>query len=128
LKHFQQFIVNQGGNWSQFTSLSAELKQSFIIYSEQTGYLIYSKLSNIGLALIELGAGRKLKTDFLDALSGIICHYEVYEKVAANTPLFTLFTKLDFTNLTQAIKLIKFAYRIVPNLDFKKNKLILEIM
>jgi pyrimidine-nucleoside phosphorylase len=56
----------------------------------RSGYLAELDARQVGLAAVELGAGRARKGDPIDYAVGVIVHYKVGEYVEAGTPLFTV--------------------------------------
>jgi pyrimidine-nucleoside phosphorylase len=56
----------------------------------QSGCLAEVDAQAVGLAAVELGAGRARKGDAIDHAVGVIVHYKVGEYVATGTPLFTI--------------------------------------
>jgi pyrimidine-nucleoside phosphorylase len=64
----------------------------------------------IGLAAVDLGAGRTKKGDAVDHAVGVIVHYKVGEYVESGTPLFTLHAN-DDAALTDAAARVLAAHR-----------------
>ncbi len=56
----------------------------------RSGYLQNIDAREIGLAAVELGAGRTRKGDPIDHSVGVVVHYKVGEYAEQNTPLFTV--------------------------------------
>jgi pyrimidine-nucleoside phosphorylase len=54
------------------------------------GYLAELNAQQVGLAAVELGAGRTQKGERIDHAVGVIVHYKVGDFVEAGTPLFTV--------------------------------------
>ena len=56
----------------------------------RSGFLTELNAREVGLAAVELGAGRLRKGDPIDHAVGVIVHYKVGDYVEKNTPLFTV--------------------------------------
>ena len=56
----------------------------------RSGYLSGLNAAEVGTAVVELGGGRKKKSDPIDHSVGIIVHYKVGDLVQKDTPLFTI--------------------------------------
>jgi pyrimidine-nucleoside phosphorylase len=54
------------------------------------GFLAELDASQVGLAAMELGAGRARKSDEIDHAVGVVVHYKVGEYVGIGTPIFTI--------------------------------------
>jgi pyrimidine-nucleoside phosphorylase len=50
------------------------------------------KAYQVGIASLELGAGRKAKEDDIDPVAGIILHGKTGDRIEKNETLFTCFT------------------------------------
>ena len=64
----------------------------FEVKAKQKGYLADIKAYQVGIASLELGAGRKAKEDDIDPVAGIIVHHKTGERIEENETLFTCFT------------------------------------
>ncbi len=56
----------------------------------RSGYLAELDAQQVGLAAVDLGAGRAKKGDTIDHAVGVIVHYKVGDYVEKGTPLFTV--------------------------------------
>src|SRR5699024_3174964 len=68
------------------------------IRAPEDGYIQSIDAYKIGLASLELGAGRKAKNDEIDPLAGIILNKKVVDPVESGEPLLTCLTN-DETRL-----------------------------
>ena len=68
---------------------------SKLVLSDRDGYISKIETEKIGLALIELGAGRKLKTDTIDHSAGLefLCRHG--DKISAGQPLMKIFARSE---------------------------------
>ncbi|HRE28832.1 MAG TPA: hypothetical protein PK954_19470, partial [Anaerolineales bacterium] len=65
----------------------------------------------IGLAAVDLGAGRHKKTDAIDHAVGFVIHHKVGDRVAKGDPLFTVHAN-DRARLKQAHERVAAAHLI----------------
>jgi pyrimidine-nucleoside phosphorylase len=56
----------------------------------RSGYLTGLSAAEVGMAVVELGGGRKKKGDPIDHSVGVIVHYKVGDLIQKDTPLFTI--------------------------------------
>lgn len=89
---FREMVEAQGGDVAQVddpTKLpSASLVET--VKAERGGYLAEVNALEVGNAVLDLGGGRRVKTDTVDHAVGVITHVRVGDKVAAGDALFTL--------------------------------------
>jgi pyrimidine-nucleoside phosphorylase len=80
---FFDIVKAQNGNTDFIINPEKYPKAKFIehIKSGNNGYLSYVNTYEIGMAAIDLGAGRKTKEDKIDPKSGIIFNYKIGDKV-----------------------------------------------
>ena len=76
----------------------------------RSAFLSELDAQQIGLATVDLGAGRTKKGDAVDHAVGVIVHYKVGEFVESETPLFTIHAN-DRATLTTAEERILSAHR-----------------
>lgn len=83
IKKFRQFIVSQGGNGEQVDNPELLPKAKYIaeVRSDREGYVTKINAQNIGLAAMELGAGRAAKDDIVDLAVGIVLNKKRGDKV-----------------------------------------------
>ena len=99
---FKQFVEAQGGKPEEIEDISllpaAKYKQD--ILASKDGFIKSIKAESVGLAAMQLGAGRETKESEIDLSAGIYLHKKVGDHVAKGQPLATLHSsseeKLDF--------------------------------
>ena len=91
LEKFEKMIVAQGGNLSDLYSKSNSAKNHFEIKSKETGYIKSINTEKIGWALVEIGCGRKVKSDSLDYSAGIKTNYKIGDKIYKGDTVYELF-------------------------------------
>lgn len=76
LRKFSQFVRLQGGNGDYIMNPSLFPRAEFVyeFKSPQSGYVSKMDTCRIGLASVDLGAGRTQKDDAVDPYAGIILH------------------------------------------------------
>ncbi len=91
---FVENVKEQGGDVQliELPERYPEASYSFDVKSGKKGYLTSIKAYQVGIASLELGAGRKAKEDDIDPVAGIIVHHKIGEQVNADETLFTCFT------------------------------------
>jgi pyrimidine-nucleoside phosphorylase len=87
----------------------------FEIKSYHTGYLKSIDNYEVGMASLELGAGRMIKEDVIDYTAGIIFYPKIGQKIYKGDLIATL-----FTNKKDRIKIAE--ERIRQSMKFSKNK------
>ncbi|MFA6624673.1 MAG: pyrimidine-nucleoside phosphorylase [Bacilli bacterium] len=94
---FRQFVIRQGGDvkYIDDTSLFPNASYIFPARSIKEGYISAIHTKELGLASMELGAGRETKDDIIDPTAGIVVHKKLGDKVAKGDILFTLYTERD---------------------------------
>lgn len=92
LKKFREMIVKQGGDDSfidQYSKLP-QAKVATVVTSDQAGYLKSYQTDLLGFLLIELGGGRKQKTDQIDFGVGFTLHKKIGDKIEKGDALITI--------------------------------------
>ena len=92
LAKFREFIANQGGD-PRFIDDPALLPQAPVqreLVAETTGYVTAIDAEIIGLAAVEIGAGRKYKGDTIDPAVGFVLHAKLGRLVEKGQPLVTV--------------------------------------
>ncbi len=56
----------------------------------RSGYLSALNAAEVGMAVVDLGGGRRKKSDLINHSVGVIVHYKVGDLVQKDTPLFTI--------------------------------------
>jgi thymidine phosphorylase len=93
-----------------------DAKYSKKILSPKSGYLSFINNYEIGLAAVELGAGRKTKEDKIDPKAGIIFYPKISNQITKGSVLAEVFSD-DKRKLEIASK------KIVDSLKFSKSKI-----
>lgn len=91
-RKFVELVRAQGGDVSCIEE-PKRLRQARLIKpvpAPRSGYLASLNAAEVGMAVVELGGGRKKKSDPIDHSVGVIVHYKVGELVQKDTPLFTI--------------------------------------
>ena len=119
-KAFNKFleIVKQQGGDENIIKYPDRYPKADIIYeikSHQTGYLKSIDNYEIGMASLELGAGRKAKEDLIDYSAGIIFYPKIGQKIYKGDLIATL-----FTNKKDRLKIAE--ERMIKAMKFSKNK------
>jgi len=89
---FRQLVIAQGGDVSVIDDPGRLPRARLIeaVPAPRSGYLAKVDAREIGLAAVDLGAGRVTKADTIDHAVGFVIHNEVGDKVAKGEPLFTI--------------------------------------
>lgn len=92
LAKFKQWIAAQGGaaNVAEHFDLLPVADLIKTVPAPRSGYLAEIDARAIGLAAVELGAGRAKKGDVIDLAVGFVLHHKVGDKVARGEPLFSV--------------------------------------
>jgi pyrimidine-nucleoside phosphorylase len=89
---FKQLVAAQGGD-ARVVDVPDLLPQAPLIetvVSPRSGYLAEVNAREIGLAAVDLGAGRAKKSDSIDHAVGLVVHHKVGDRVQRGEPLFTV--------------------------------------
>lgn len=99
-----ELTEEQGGDTSVLKDFSAydHAEYSFEFKAPQSGYITEIDAYSIGMASLELGAGRKKKDDVIDPAAGIMLHHKIGSKVEKGQPLVTGY--MNNENLVEASK------------------------
>lgn len=85
-------VKAQGGDVSYVDDPEKLPKAKFVevVESPQSGYLDQVQARSVGVAAVELGAGRAKKGDSIDHAVGTVIHQKVGDKIEKGQPLFTV--------------------------------------
>lgn len=126
-KKFLEITANQGGNISFIKEVEKYPKSKNIVKlkSKTVGYVKSINAFEIGMAGIELGAGRMKHDDIIDPKAGLLFSKKVGDEVNVNDTLVTLFTDKDDvqSTLNRVEKSIE-----ISNLKPEKIKMIKKII
>lgn len=92
LEEFRKLLKSQNGDDRVIDdySLLPQAKAETKVLAPKSGYIKMFQNSEIGLLLIELGGGRKMKTDLIDHAVGFTFHKKIGSKVKKGEPIFTI--------------------------------------
>ena len=112
LDKFRQMVTAQGGNPAIVDNLSklprAESRTS--ILAERSGFVVVMDAEAVGLAALDLGAGRRRAEDQVDPAVGILVHKKPGEAVRAGEAIFEIYH--NATGLAAAASRLRDCYRI----------------
>lgn len=94
---FRTLVRAQGGDVSQIDQPNRLPRAPVIVEatSPRSGYLRMVHAQEIGLAAVDLGAGRRRKGDPIDHAVGIVVHHKVGDYVEKGEPLFTVHARTE---------------------------------
>jgi len=100
---FIAWITAQGGErrWLCDPSARVQAPICHAVKATRDGYLSHADAEKIGLAAMQLGAGRQKKDDIIDMLAGIRMYRKVGDRVSAGETVAMLYTS-DETRLDDA--------------------------
>lgn len=92
LAKLRQMVAAQGGDMRVVDDPELLPKAALVetVAAPRTGYLAEINAREIGLATVELGAGRAKKGDSIDHAVGLVVHHKVGDRVQQGEPLFTI--------------------------------------
>lgn len=126
LKKFEDVVEAQGGKLSAFEKAMKNAKlKSYSLEAPSDGVLWFD-VRELGLALVDLGAGRKRKEDKVDLDIGFYHPLEAGLRVAKGQEILRVFYR-DKSKLTACQKRLQSAFKIVQE-DFAKSPLVRRIM
>ncbi len=89
-EHFQAMVTAQGGPADLLANAAKHLSEGNVIqpvYAQQHGFIQSIDVRAIGLAIVELGGGRRLSTDKIDHSVGFTEFAELNESVSPDQPI-----------------------------------------
>jgi len=112
LKKFEDSVEAQGGEISKMEKAIADLQKlkSFSVKAECEGFLKWN-VTELGFALVELGAGRKTKTDKVDNEVGAYHPVDTGDRVLKNQEILRLYYR-DKGRLNVCLERLKSAIQI----------------
>jgi pyrimidine-nucleoside phosphorylase len=92
LHKFRQLVEAQGGDVSQVDNPDRlpNAARAEVVNSPKAGYVHRVDAREIGLASVELGAGRSKKGEAIDPGVGLVLHHKVGDRVRKGEPLATV--------------------------------------
>jgi thymidine phosphorylase len=115
LAKFREMVTAQGGNLDQLPPISNSRK----VIADRAGYVGSIDTEKLGIAIIELGGGRKVMTDSIDHSVGLEMLLRIGDRVEAGQPIVRTFggeSRLDTvrTAISAAIELADQPPRVLP--------------
>ena len=99
---FEEMLSAQSGDISNLTHINSPQFEK-IITAQSNGFITSMDTLNIGWAAVDLGCGRRNKSDILDPTAGIEFKAKVGDQVAIGDPIFRCFNSNE-NNLNSAIR------------------------
>jgi pyrimidine-nucleoside phosphorylase len=112
--------LENGKAWEKFIEMVQMQKGNYDIQSPvydkdvvatKDGYLSSFDTENIGIAGIQLGAGRKVVSDVIDPLAGIYVHKKIGDKINKGDKIFSIFAK-DKSKYNEAEDILQSSFAI----------------
>ncbi len=103
---FKAMVEAQGGDVKSVEQHLPLSGQAYVLEAETAGFIEFPDTRDIGYAALELGGGRKKKSDTIDPGVGFEIYVDAGQKVEAGTPLVKVHHR-DGNGLEAAIKLLK---------------------
>ena len=129
LEEFRKLLKTQGGLEEVISdySLLPLAEDKTVVTSPKNGYIKMFQNEKVGLLLIDLGGGRKMKTDVIDHSVGLYFHKKIGDHVAKGEPILTIHHHPHQKNLAKEIA-GTFLKEVITlsSLKVKKPKLIME--
>jgi pyrimidine-nucleoside phosphorylase len=129
LREFRKLLISQGGDERVIDnySLLPQAPLTTEVKSTRAGYVKTFKNDQIGLLLIELGGGRKTKTDQIDHGVGFVFNKKIGDQVRKGETIFTIHHHPHQKAVVESIKHV-FLKEVVTlsATKVKKPKLIIE--
>ncbi len=95
---FQKWIANQQGDLDAFLEEGEfSTKFQYVIKTPKSGYVSFKDSVNFGYGLIELGGGRKQKTDAIDAKVGFNILKKINDKVEKYDELVSVYSNKELS-------------------------------
>lgn len=112
LVKFRELIEAQGGNQRIIEEPSIMTQAKFVkeVPAPRSGYIASLDARQVGLAAVELGAGRRVKGTRIDPAVGFTFAHKVGDYVLQGEPLFTIHAN-DSQRLERAKEQVLHAYR-----------------
>ncbi len=121
LKKFKAMCISQGGDLGKIQMA----KEKLVLRASSSGFLNSMDVEKIGIAGIQVRAGRKQTSDVLDLSSGIEFHKKIGDPITKGDPIYTIFCDRLHESAEAAI-LLNESYLISQNPISEKPKLIRE--
>ncbi|HMM00564.1 MAG TPA: pyrimidine-nucleoside phosphorylase [Bacilli bacterium] len=114
LNKFKAMVKSQGGDVSYIDNPSQFVvaKHHEEVYADADGYVGRIDCLEIGVAAMQLGAGRATKDDVIDPAAGIIVDKKVGAKVSKGDKLADIYTDVDAASYQPVIMDIQRAFKL----------------
>lgn len=89
MEQFQKMVSGQGGDLSVPRPVAPKSK----LVAERSGYISAINTQQLGQVVVELGGGRRVKSDTIDHGVGLKMHVRIGDEIAAGRPLLDIFAK-----------------------------------
>ncbi|MEE2705981.1 MAG: hypothetical protein VX988_02965, partial [Planctomycetota bacterium] len=89
MEQFQKMVSGQGGDLSVPRPVAPKSK----LVAERSGYISAINTQQLGQVVVELGGGRRVKSDTIDHDVGLKMHVRIGDEIAAGRPLLDIFAK-----------------------------------
>ena len=129
LEEFRKLLRSQGGLEKVVDdySLLAQAEDKTVVTAPKSGYVKMFENEKVGLLLIDLGGGRKMKSDVIDHAVGFIFHKKIGDHVTKGEPLLTIHHHPHQKSLAGEIaKSFQKEVITISTMKVKKNRLIME--
>ena len=125
---FLEIVELQGGNRSYITNPEKYPVSKFVrkLHSKKTGYINKIDTYRMGMAALELGAGRKTKDDIIDHKAGIILHKKLGDRIDKRDLIAELHSD-SLAKLNLSLNIVTDAI-VISNKKILKPKLIKKIL
>ncbi|MFL5786348.1 MAG: pyrimidine-nucleoside phosphorylase, partial [Bacteriovoracaceae bacterium] len=92
LEEFRKLVAAQGGLVEALSdySLLPHAETETVVRAPKNGFVKMFDNEKVGLLLIDLGGGRKMKTDVIDHAVGFIFHKKIGDSMKKGDPLLTI--------------------------------------
>lgn len=109
---FEEMCSLQGGDLSALPQTSPHQQ---VLRAPKSGFIKSMDTTEVGMASLLLGAGRKTQTDVIDPVAGLEIHVKLGDSVQEGDPLFTLHSS-DEQLFSAAME------RLLASLEFSEQK------
>ncbi len=108
LSKFKETVEYQGGNSSFLKNykLLPTAQKKLNIKASKSGFIASMNNKKIGLACIEIGGGRRIKTDKINLGAGFYFHKKIGDKVAKGDNLVTVHYDSKYKNVLPKLKIL----------------------
>jgi len=110
LAKFREMVAAQHGNLDHLPPIP----QGQDMHAELAGYVLSINTEQIGLAIIELGGGRKVLADSIDHAVGLEMFSKIGDRVEHGQPLLRVFGQQDKVDAVRGDIVAAFAFSDQP--------------